>query len=183
MGLFWIGSFLIKSSEGEEGDEWYVRVDKVLTPYVGQLFKDVEEAVTFYKAYGIACGFDVRRYTTKKWRDGSVKSKLLVCNREGFARSKKVGKTTVPEDVGESQVCRRTKIRRIGCRAKIRLYMRNGLLAIDRFHEGHNHELESGEDRQFQKLSRNLSKYHKDMIVNNSRVRHPNCLFVVVFCS
>ncbi|KAK9671828.1 hypothetical protein RND81_12G057200 [Saponaria officinalis] len=153
-----------------EEDEWFAPVDNKLTPYVGKLFNDVEEAITFYKVYALTCGFDVRRYTTKKWRDGSFKSKLIVCNREGFSRSKKVDQPKVSEVVGAGLESRRTKIRRIGCRARIRLFMRNGMLLIDIFHEGHNHELISGEDRQFQKLSRNLSNYHKDIIVNNSRL-------------
>ncbi|KAK9733988.1 hypothetical protein RND81_04G106300 [Saponaria officinalis] len=45
------GSSDDRFSEEEEGEEWYVRVDKALTPYVGQSFEDVEDAVTFYKAY------------------------------------------------------------------------------------------------------------------------------------
>ncbi|XP_074313674.1 protein FAR1-RELATED SEQUENCE 7-like [Silene latifolia] len=60
-------------------------VEKRFTPYIGLGFGGVEDAVTFYKIYAIACGFDVRRYTTKKWRGGEIKSKLVVCNREGFA--------------------------------------------------------------------------------------------------
>ncbi|XP_074301360.1 protein FAR1-RELATED SEQUENCE 7-like [Silene latifolia] len=63
-------------------------VEKRFTPYIGQEFGGVEDAVTFYKIYAIACGFDVRRYTTKKWRGGEIKSKLVVCNREGFAHKK-----------------------------------------------------------------------------------------------
>ncbi|KAK9750326.1 hypothetical protein RND81_02G187700 [Saponaria officinalis] len=133
------------------------------------------------KVYAIACGFDERRYTTKKWQDGSVKSKLIVCNREGFARSKKVVKTNVSEEDGGGHVRRRTKVTRIGCRARIRLFMKNSLLLIDLFHEGHNHELISGKDRQFQKRSRNLSKYHKDIIVYNSRVHLLYCSHEVVF--
>ncbi|XP_074283584.1 protein FAR1-RELATED SEQUENCE 7-like [Silene latifolia] len=63
-------------------------VEKRFTPYIGQEFGGVDDAVTFYKIYAIACGFDVRRYTTKKWRGGEIKSKLVVCNREGFAHKK-----------------------------------------------------------------------------------------------
>ncbi|XP_074277638.1 protein FAR-RED IMPAIRED RESPONSE 1-like [Silene latifolia] len=49
--------------------------------------------------------------------------------------------------------------------------MKNGLLLIDRFHEGHNHELISLKDREFQKLSRNITDYHKMIIVSNSRLK------------
>ncbi|XP_074296966.1 protein FAR-RED IMPAIRED RESPONSE 1-like [Silene latifolia] len=49
--------------------------------------------------------------------------------------------------------------------------MKNGLLLIDRFHEGHNHELISLKDREFQKLSRNITDYHKMIIVSNSMLK------------
>ncbi|XP_074288794.1 protein FAR1-RELATED SEQUENCE 5-like [Silene latifolia] len=49
--------------------------------------------------------------------------------------------------------------------------MKNGLLLIDRFHEGHNHELISLKDREFHKLPRNITDYHKMIIVSNSRLK------------
>ncbi|XP_074265595.1 protein FAR-RED IMPAIRED RESPONSE 1-like [Silene latifolia] len=63
------------------------------------------------------------------------------------------------------------RVTRVGCKARIRLHMKNGLLLIDRFHEGHNHELISLKDREFQKLSRNITDYHKMIIVSNSRLK------------
>ncbi|KAK9682096.1 hypothetical protein RND81_10G049900 [Saponaria officinalis] len=80
--------------------------------------------------YALACGFDVRRYTNKEWRDGTVKSKLL---------------------------------------DRLRVSRVKGVLVVDRFHAGHNHELVDSKDRQFQKLTRRLHMYHKEMIVSNSR--------------
>ncbi|XP_074276415.1 protein FAR1-RELATED SEQUENCE 9-like [Silene latifolia] len=129
----------------------------------------VEDAVTFYKIYAIACGFDVRRYTTKKWRGGEIKSKLFVCNREGFAH-KTPSKDRDGGLVGEKSQ-RIFRVTRVGCKARIRLYMKNGHLLIDRFHEDHNHELISLKDREFQKLSRNITDYHKMIIVSNSRLK------------
>ncbi|XP_074305791.1 protein FAR1-RELATED SEQUENCE 5-like [Silene latifolia] len=94
-------------------------------------------------------------------------SKLLVCNREGFNPK---GKIVHPEGVGQSST-RRTTVRRLGCRARNRLFMKNSQLLIDRFHEGHNHELVSIRDREFQKLSRNITDYHKMIIPCNSRLK------------
>ncbi|XP_074265826.1 protein FAR1-RELATED SEQUENCE 5-like [Silene latifolia] len=129
----------------------------------------IEDAVTFYKIYVIACGFDVRRYTTKKWRGGEIKSKLVVCNREGFAHK------TPSKDRDDGLVGEKSRedivVTRVGCKARTRLYMKNGLLLIDRFHEGHNHELISLKDREFQKLSRNIIDYHKMIIISNSRLK------------
>ncbi|KAK9689471.1 hypothetical protein RND81_09G061300 [Saponaria officinalis] len=130
--------------------------------------------------YALTCGFDVRRYTTKKWRDGTVKSKLLVCNRQGFTYAKKVNKVVVVEECipaqgGELTLSdkprRKTKVRRIGCRARLRVSSVKGVLVVDHFHAGHNHELVEVKDRQFQKLARRLNKYHKELIVFNSRLK------------
>ncbi|XP_074293122.1 protein FAR1-RELATED SEQUENCE 5-like [Silene latifolia] len=120
--------------------------------------------MTFYRIYAIACGFDVRKYTTKRWRGGEIKSKLLVCNREGFKHKGQL------ECSGRQDSGRRHKVRRVGCKARIRLFMRNGELRIDRFHSGHNHELVSARDREFQKLACNITDYHKMIILYNSRI-------------
>ncbi|XP_074291360.1 protein FAR-RED IMPAIRED RESPONSE 1-like [Silene latifolia] len=74
-------------------EEFCRGVEEKFTPYVGQEFLEIEEAVTFYRIYAVACGFDVRKYTTKRWRGGKIKSKLLMfmehfkellVNRPGF---------------------------------------------------------------------------------------------------
>ncbi|XP_074301414.1 protein FAR1-RELATED SEQUENCE 5-like [Silene latifolia] len=59
-------------------EEFCKQLEDVFTPYIGMEFGDIEEAVTYYKVYALGIGFDVRKYTTKKWRDGTIKSKLLV---------------------------------------------------------------------------------------------------------
>ncbi|XP_074302655.1 protein FAR1-RELATED SEQUENCE 5-like [Silene latifolia] len=130
-------------------------------------FGDIEEAITFYKVYALGVGFDVRKYTTKKWRDGIIKSKLLVCNREGFIKSSNES-TSKEEDGGRQE--RRNKLKRIGCKPRLRLFSKNGVLLVDRFHEEHNHELVAVKDREFQKLSKNIFKYHMGLIVSNSRL-------------
>ncbi|XP_074315624.1 protein FAR1-RELATED SEQUENCE 5-like [Silene latifolia] len=143
------------------------QVEDIFTPYVGMQFGDMEEAITFYKVYALGIGFDVRKYTTKKWRDGTIKSKLLVCNREGFTKTKQ--ESMCIEVDGEKQE-RKAKLKRVGCKARMRLFLKNGLLVVDRFDADHNHELVSVKDREFQKLSRNISKYHMGLIVANSRL-------------
>ncbi|KAK9749690.1 hypothetical protein RND81_02G143900 [Saponaria officinalis] len=146
---------------------------------MGHEFLHLEEVMEFYKVYALASGFDVRRYTTKKWRDGTIKSKLLVCNRQGSSYAKKVNKVDVEDRIpavgGELTVSdkprRKTKVRRIGCKARLRVSSVKGVLVVDRFHAGHNHELVEVKDRQFQKLARRLQKYHKELIVFNSRLK------------
>ncbi|XP_074296996.1 protein FAR1-RELATED SEQUENCE 7-like [Silene latifolia] len=118
-------------------------VEKRFTSYIGQEFWGVDDAVTFYKIYAIACGFDVRRYTTKKWRGGEIKSKLVVCNREGFAH-KTPSKDQDDGLVGEKSL-RIFRVTRVGCKARIRLYEEwdvkcfihewDGQLLVDHFKE------------------------------------------------
>ncbi|XP_074291246.1 protein FAR1-RELATED SEQUENCE 5-like [Silene latifolia] len=154
------------NSKRKPNEEEFCRVvEEKFTPYIGQDFLEIEEAVTFYKIYAIACGFDVRKYTTKRWRDGEIKSKLLVCNREGFKYKKEI------ERSGRQDGLRKHKVRRVGCKARIRLFLKNEGLFIDRFHAGHNHELISARDREFQKLSCNLTDYHKMIILYNYRLK------------
>ncbi|XP_074271612.1 protein FAR1-RELATED SEQUENCE 5-like [Silene latifolia] len=148
-------------------EEFCWQVEDVFTPYVGMQFGDIEEAITFYNVYALAIGFDVRKYTTKKWRDGAIKSKLLVCNREGFTP---IIKENISNEGNEVKQKRRTKLKRMGCKARIRLFLKNGVLLVDQFHEGHNHELVSVKDREFQKLSKNILKFHMGLIVANSRL-------------
>ncbi|XP_074301510.1 protein FAR1-RELATED SEQUENCE 5-like [Silene latifolia] len=147
-------------------EDFCKQLEDVFTPYIGMEFGDIEEAITFYKVYALEVGFDVRKYTTKKWRDGTIKSKLLVCNREGFTKSS--NESPAKEEDGSKQE-RRNKLKRIGCKARMRLFSKNGVLLVDRFHEEHNHELVAVKDREFQKLSKNISKYHMGLIVSNSR--------------
>ncbi|XP_074298855.1 protein FAR1-RELATED SEQUENCE 5-like [Silene latifolia] len=166
--------------QGVGENEFCRIVESQFTPYVGQQFESIEEAVEFYKMYALACGFDVRKYTTKKWRDGTIKSKLLVCNREGFTYAKKVSKCKDLEVCESTQEGvendgdkhrRKSKVKRVGCKARVRLLMKKGVLVIDQFHAGHNHEIVEVKDREFQKLSRRLQKYHKELIVSNSRLK------------
>ncbi|XP_074306202.1 protein FAR1-RELATED SEQUENCE 5-like [Silene latifolia] len=145
-------------------EEFCRDVEAKFTLYVGQEFLEIEEAATFYRIYVVACGFDVRKYTTKRWCGREIKSQLLVCNREGFKHKGQL------ECSGRQDSGRRHKVRRVGCKARIRLFMRNGELRIDRFHSGHNHEFVSARDREFQKLACNITDYHKMIILYNSRV-------------
>ncbi|KAK9723942.1 hypothetical protein RND81_05G035800 [Saponaria officinalis] len=136
--------------QGVVGEEFCRIVENQFTPFIGQELLDLEEVVQFYKMYALACGFDVRRYTTKKRRDGTVKSKLLVCNRQGFTYGKKVKQVKEVEEYSGSQdgelvvgdkPRRKTKVRRIGCQARVRVSGVKGVLVVDRFHAGQNHEL------------------------------------------
>ncbi|KAK9733467.1 hypothetical protein RND81_04G069500 [Saponaria officinalis] len=106
-------------------------------PRIGMEFDALEDSIQFYRIYAIACGLDIRRSSQKRFRDQTIRTKLLLCHREGFGESKKM-----------KNMDRVTTIRRFGCRAMIKLVFNSGKY----------------------KLSRNPTLYHKQTIINNSKV-------------
>ncbi|KAK9676577.1 hypothetical protein RND81_11G086400 [Saponaria officinalis] len=84
----------------------------------------------FYRIYAIACGFDIRKSSQRRFRDQTIRTKHIVCHREGFGESKKM-----------KNLERVTTIRRFGCTAMIKLMFQSGKYVICQFREGHNHPL------------------------------------------
>ncbi|KAK9698236.1 hypothetical protein RND81_08G090400 [Saponaria officinalis] len=136
-----------------EGDEFFRVVESKFTPFIGQEFLHLEEVVEFYKVYALSSGSS---YAKKVNKVDDVEDRIPA---EG-------GELTVSD-----KPRRKTKVRRIGCKARLRVSSVKGVLVVDRFHAGHNHELVEVKDRQFQKLARRLQKYHKELIVFNSRLK------------
>ncbi|KAK6160762.1 hypothetical protein DH2020_004143 [Rehmannia glutinosa] len=57
-----------------------------------------EAGVCFYMEYGSICGFDIRRSTTRRFRDEVIRVQYVLCNREGFKNSKIPNLTTLNDD-------------------------------------------------------------------------------------
>ncbi|KAH9618321.1 hypothetical protein KSS87_013319 [Heliosperma pusillum] len=150
------GNHLALSVTPGGSEEWQRNVAPKCTPSVGQLFCTIEECVAFYKSYALACGFEPRLSSTKRFRrNGDIKSKLIVCNREGFRDSKQaVLPPPVEEDEkkGKGYDPKKTKITRIGCKAKIyfKLIFKTiekvqvPFFVVSLFHASHNHLLCKG---------------------------------------
>ncbi|XP_074297957.1 protein FAR1-RELATED SEQUENCE 5-like [Silene latifolia] len=60
-------------TQSDKEDEFCRQVENKFTPYIGQEFIEIEEAVTFYKIYALACGFDVRSLRRVIWADGEAR--------------------------------------------------------------------------------------------------------------
>ncbi|XP_074315743.1 protein FAR1-RELATED SEQUENCE 5-like [Silene latifolia] len=118
-----------KVLQGVGVDEFCRIVESQFTPYVGQQFDSIEEAVQFYKMYALACGFDVRKYTTKKWRDGTIRLKLLL--KIGATKTYKMCKEHVNgfQNIGASV----TDFKNFHRDVKCYINDRDGQLFIDRF--------------------------------------------------
>ncbi|XP_074303800.1 protein FAR1-RELATED SEQUENCE 5-like [Silene latifolia] len=101
---------------------WTRNVAPEFKPYIGQLFRTLDEAISFYDVYAEACGFEPRKSSQKRFVSGDVKYKFVVCNREGFRDRKR---KAIVLDSGKEQATprpfdiRNTKLTRIGCTAMI----------------------------------------------------------------
>ncbi|GER51609.1 FAR1-related protein [Striga asiatica] len=70
---------------------WVPQCDDPLKPYKGQKFRKLDDAITFYKTYAYAVGFDVRQSTLIKARDNkTILWKYMVCSREGYKHNARV---------------------------------------------------------------------------------------------
>ncbi|KAK9682662.1 hypothetical protein RND81_10G087800 [Saponaria officinalis] len=152
-------------------------------PRVGMEFNTLEDGIQFYRIYAIACGFDIRKSSQRRFRDQIIRTKHIVCHREGFGESKKMiklvnteademckGKSDNNKGNSDNKKERVTTIRRFGCTAMIKLMFQSGKYVICQFREGHNHLLVLVKNREFQKISRNLTLYHKQTIINHSKI-------------
>ncbi|KAH9610441.1 hypothetical protein KSS87_020484 [Heliosperma pusillum] len=70
-------------------EEWISRVEEKFTPVIGKRFVSIEKAMKFYEIYALASGFESRKSSTKRSRDGEVRTKVLLCHREGFNKRKR----------------------------------------------------------------------------------------------
>ncbi|KAK9723953.1 hypothetical protein RND81_05G036800 [Saponaria officinalis] len=162
---------IIMSYSPKGSQQWTRKVGEECMPRIGKEFSTLKDCIQFYRVYAIACGFDIRKSSQKRFRDGTIRTKLLLCHREGYGESKKLQKMVSMESAETSQKQEKvTTIRRFGCKAMIKVVFQSGKYVIRKFFEGHNHPLVLVQNWEFQKLSRNLTLYHKQTIINNSKV-------------
>ncbi|XP_074271437.1 protein FAR1-RELATED SEQUENCE 5-like [Silene latifolia] len=134
-------------------EEWIRNISTEFTPIIGQTFATLDDGIQFYETYAIACGFEPRKSSTKRFRSsGDIRTKLIVCHREGFRDSKS---TILPitseeeEPMVKAYNPKKTKVTRIGCKARIFFkfvikeidQVQVPLFVVDHFHTAHNHIL------------------------------------------
>ncbi|XP_074303642.1 protein FAR1-RELATED SEQUENCE 5-like [Silene latifolia] len=163
-------------------EEWVRNIATEFTPTIGQIFATLAEGIQFYETYAIACGFEPRKSSTKRFRSsGDIRTKLIVCHREGFRDSKPTIFPTTGEEeepMVKAYNPKKTKVTRIGCKARIFFkfvikeidQVQVPLFVVDQFHAAHNHRLSPLKYREFQKKCRNLALQHKQTIVDNCKV-------------
>ncbi|KAH8501291.1 hypothetical protein H0E87_016200 [Populus deltoides] len=106
-----------------------------IEPYVGQEFESEAAALEFYCSYATRTGFVTRmRDHNCSQRDGSIISRTLVCNREGFRKS--ADKPRMPWSRKPRAVTR------VGCRARVSFRKQsNGAWVIRSLVKEHTHPL------------------------------------------
>ncbi|KAL6209055.1 hypothetical protein ACLB2K_019998 [Fragaria x ananassa] len=122
---------MIESSNGQEAAAFEGSSDT--EPYVGMEFETEEAAKVFYDAYATQLGFIMRVDAFRRsLRDGKVVWRRLVCNKEGFRKTR-------PK---RSESRKPRAITREGCKAMIVVKReKSGKWIVTRFIKEHNHSL------------------------------------------
>ncbi|XP_074267091.1 protein FAR1-RELATED SEQUENCE 2-like [Silene latifolia] len=110
-----------------------------------------------------ACCFEPRKSSMKRFRSsGDIRTKLIVCHREGFRDSKPIILPITGEEeepMVKAYNPKKTKVTRIGSKTRIFFkfvikeidQVQVPLFVVDQFHVAHNHRLSPLKYREFQK--------------------------------
>ncbi|XP_072977790.1 protein FAR1-RELATED SEQUENCE 5-like [Typha angustifolia] len=102
-----------------------------MVPELDMEFENEDKAYEFYNRYAGMVGFSVRKGWLDKSPDNVIRSRTLVCSREGFRKDKK----------GAKEVKRPRPETRIGCPARITIKLTpGGTFRITEFVADHNHQ-------------------------------------------
>ncbi|XP_017233112.2 protein FAR1-RELATED SEQUENCE 5-like [Daucus carota subsp. sativus] len=138
-------------------------------PNVGKSFRSIDEAAHFYVDYGRSCGFDIKRGSEKRYRDGRIQSKRFHCSREGF-----YSKNGEKNDDGSfcSKHKRKSMFTRCGCPAMIVVkHTKGSIYEITSFIEQHNHRFASVDGKKFLKANRSMTVAQQNFAFDCSKVR------------
>ncbi|XP_031106331.1 protein FAR1-RELATED SEQUENCE 5-like [Ipomoea triloba] len=150
---------------------WMPICDKASKPFVGQRFSKLAYGVDFYIRYVSTVGFDVRRNTKSKDREGKILRKYLVCSRQGFKQTAKEV-CSVEDGIDGSSISpkRRRGSNRVGCNAKIIFkLMGDGGYSMFSLELRHTHCLCSEVAKPFMKVNHKLNLGHQSFVANCAR--------------
>ncbi|KAK1577121.1 hypothetical protein Q3G72_019140 [Acer saccharum] len=148
------------------GESGVGEVDAIQEPYVGMVFETDKAVKAFYDEYARRKGFFTRIISSRKSdRDGSLISRRLACNKEGFNVNR--------QKPGGVRVRKRESIRG-GCKAMIKVTREKpGRWVIKTFEKDHNHGLvissdkarpaPDDKDRRIRELSSELNRTNQQL--------------------
>ena len=142
---------------------WVPRVSASVLPKLLSVYDSVEECISMYEKYASEAGFGIRKSSQKRLRNGFVKEKYLVCNREGCP--KRIYLNTLARKKGDKQV-RTSNFRVTGCKARAVFHMIPGTsqYQLTTFDVEHNHALDRVEYKHLSKSERKLP-YHEQLFI------------------
>ncbi|KAL9664639.1 hypothetical protein QQ045_020044 [Rhodiola kirilowii] len=147
---------------------WIPKYPDEFKPRLGMVFKNIEDAIKFYKHCAYIAGFSVQLSTSSTSLEGIVIHKYLVCHREGYKE-----KSTVVETVNLVEHSERhIRDNRCGCLARLCLnIIDGGLYRVYSFEEFHNHWLADDIGKQYLNENRQLSVVHQNIIMQCGKYR------------
>ncbi|GJZ15242.1 RNA-directed DNA polymerase, eukaryota [Tanacetum coccineum] len=142
---------------------WVPRVSASVLPVLGTVYDSLDECIEVYRRYASEAGFGVRLSCQKRLKCGYVKTKYLVCNREGCP--KEVWLNTLDPKKNDRQV-RSSNFRVRGCKARVQFDMVQKTLKyrLVVFDLEHNHELDRIEYKYLSKAERKLT-YNEQLFI------------------
>lgn len=142
-GSFLFDSFLSRDDDMDEVES-PVRLDgeepevDCQIPLKGMVFMSEMDAEKFYYHYAEKIGFKVRKGKVQRLSNGNIKRRFLLCSCEGFRAKNQSNQTKNKYQRKET---------RTGCNAHVQVTLENGQWVITELHLGHNHDLESRNQR------------------------------------
>ncbi|KAL5781133.1 hypothetical protein ACOSP7_006162 [Xanthoceras sorbifolium] len=155
-------------------DSAVCEVDANHVPYEGMVFETDVAAKTYFDEYARQKGFLTRIVSSRRSvRDGSIISRRLACNREGF---------NVNRQNSRSVRIRKRESIRTGCKAMMVVRRKNsGKWVVEGFVEDHNHTLvvsskkarptPDEKDRRIRELSLELNRANQKLAACREQLR------------
>ncbi|GJX10969.1 FAR1-related sequence 9-like protein [Tanacetum coccineum] len=142
---------------------WVPRVSASVLPVLGTVYDSLDECIEVYRRYASEVGFGVRLSCQKRLKCGYVKTKYLVCNREGCP--KEVWLNTLDPKKNDRQV-RSSNFRVCGCKARVQfdMVLKTSKYRLVVFDLEHNHELDRIEYKHLSKAKRKLT-YNEQLFI------------------
>nr|KAJ0219584.1 hypothetical protein LSAT_V11C300142720 [Lactuca sativa] len=117
---------------------WIPEVKASWIPTLGSIFKDIKDAIKWYKGYALRYGFDIRKSTERK-KSGITTSKYFICNRGGLPNTSTLD--TISDD--HNKQLRNSNCKRTNCKAFVafKVIPHSSEVYLWRFEQQHNHKL------------------------------------------
>ncbi|XP_043716327.1 protein FAR1-RELATED SEQUENCE 5-like [Telopea speciosissima] len=137
--------------EDTSKDLIHSKVSKEWIPEVGMEFDSELAAYKFYSRYAGAVGFNVRRDSAHRNKDGAFRDRVFCCSCQGQRQP----------DKREKDMRNHRPVTRFGCLAKMKIVLqKNEKLRVTQFLQDHSHKTEPPSKAHLFKLQRNSSVAH-----------------------